>query len=156
MCFTLKRGQQVCSGLSLVTQQSSVIPHAHSVFLRLPCVASPPIDSGSSSLCITKSVLTVLLPLGTYVIASPAAPVAFIASVSSQAFRWSVEIKGKGHSPACKQHSEPGLGTSSAWSTSFQIRKFCWVSGHPQAQAANASFFSMRLLTWELSVCIKT
>lgn len=80
-------------------------------FLSALHMAQPSIDLGYASLYIIKSVFTVLSLLGTYIITSPAIPMIITTNVSNQAFSWRVEIKGKGHSPAFKQISEPMFGS---------------------------------------------
>lgn len=116
MFFIFKRGQEEFNGLSVSLQQSSAGPYIHlfSVFSECPAhspTVSGSVDLGHDSLYIIKSVFTVLSLLGTYIITSPAIPIILTTNVSNQAFSWRVEIKGKGHSPAFKQISEPMFGS---------------------------------------------
>lgn len=116
MFFIFKRGQEEFNGLSMFLQQGSGGPYIHlsSVFSECPAYGptlSGSIDLGYASLYIIKSVFTVLSLLGTYIITSPAIPMIITTNVSNQAFSWRVEIKGKGHSPAFKQISEPMFGS---------------------------------------------
>lgn len=141
MFFIFKRGQEEFNGLSMFLQQGSTGSYIHlfSVFSECPAYSptlSGSTDLGYASLYIIKSVFTVLSLLGTYIITSPAIPMIITTNVSNQAFSWTVEIKARDtHQPLSKYQSLC-LGalsfqiSMSFVSMSFQISRFCWMSGH--------------------------
>lgn len=111
MSFVLERGQEEFRwfvSVHAARQCKSIYPSSVLLAALPSHVMRGPTDSSCTSLYIVKSVQAML---GAYTATAPVIPVAMATNISNQAFSWRVETKGKGHSPAFKQHSEPVFGS---------------------------------------------